>query len=215
MKDATTTDAGLGGNKKQATRQRLLDAAVASLIELGVARTTTLEVQRRAGASRGALLHHFPSHAVLLSATIAELVHRNDEAVRQAQSQMAAFSNPIERAIRTLTTMSVQPAFMAEIELWAAARTDPDLQTAIRNAEREARGERERVITELFSSVKDSPNFEAVMAMSIDFLRGMALSSVLTRNPEHHEKMIGHWLWAVEVLMQAPEPSRSRAGSIS
>lgn len=206
MQDATKTKATAPGQKKQATRLRLLDAAVASLIELGVARTTTLEVQRRAGSSRGALLHHFPSHAVLLSATIEELVRRNDLAVRQAQLDLAGCTNIVERAVRTLMAMSFQPAFMAEIELWAAARTDPDLQQAIRKAERDARAERERVIGELFSAVRENPNFAAVTALSVEFLRGLALSRVLTSDSSHQEKLTAQWVWAVEVLLQAPAP---------
>lgn len=190
--------------KKQATRQRLLDAAVSSLIELGVARTTTLEVQRRSGASRGALLHHFPTHAALLSATIAELVQRNDEAVRQAEAEMGSVPNPIERAIRTLAAMSLQPAYLAELELWAASRTDPDLQEAIRNAERAARGERERVISNLFSSIRDNPNFDAITSLSVEFLRGMALSSVLAQNPDRYERLIRQWIAAVETLLRTP-----------
>ncbi|HBN9788251.1 TPA: TetR/AcrR family transcriptional regulator [Pseudomonas aeruginosa] len=201
-----TTTSPAAPAKKLATRQRLLDAAVASLIELGVARTTTLEVQRRSGASRGALLHHFPSHAALLSATIEELVRRNDAAVCQAEAGLMEIANPLERSIRTLASMTLQPAFLAEIELWAAARTDPDLQAAIRSAERDARGERERVIAKLFSAVSSHPNFECVMALSVEFLRGMALSSVLTTNPEHTEKLIGQWLWAAETLLQPPRP---------
>ncbi|MGC9539725.1 helix-turn-helix domain-containing protein, partial [Streptomyces sp. UG1] len=47
--------------QREATRAQIVDAAVQSLIEVGVAATTTLEVQRRAGVSRGALLHHFPT----------------------------------------------------------------------------------------------------------------------------------------------------------
>ena len=42
--------------RRDETRRALLDAAVESLIEVGFARTTTLEVQRRANASRGAHL---------------------------------------------------------------------------------------------------------------------------------------------------------------
>src|SRR5947208_508598 len=41
--------------RRDETRRALLDAAVESLIEVGFARTTTLEVQRRANASRGSL----------------------------------------------------------------------------------------------------------------------------------------------------------------
>ncbi|MCY1268477.1 hypothetical protein D9M68_298890 [compost metagenome] len=191
-------------SKKLATRQRLLDAAVSSLIELGAAATTTLEVQRRSGASRGALLHHFPTHAALLSATIEELVRRNDEAVRQAELTMGDVLNPLERAIRILSSMSLQPAFLAELELWATSRTDSDLQAAIRGAERAARAERERVVESLFSAVRESPNYEAVKSLSLVFLRGMALSSVLVSSREYHEKLIAQWVRAVQVLLEAP-----------
>jgi AcrR family transcriptional regulator len=64
-------------------RHALLEAAVDSLVELGFARTTTLEVQRRAGVSRGALLHHFPSKAELLVATIAHLAERRGRDLKQ------------------------------------------------------------------------------------------------------------------------------------
>ncbi len=42
------------------TRRRLLDATVACLFERGYAGTTTTELARRAGVSRGAQMHHFP-----------------------------------------------------------------------------------------------------------------------------------------------------------
>lgn len=40
------------------TRERLLDATVQSLIDLGYAKTTTTVVCERAGLSRGAQVHH-------------------------------------------------------------------------------------------------------------------------------------------------------------
>ena len=49
------------------TRRVVLDATVACLTELGFAKTSTVEVQKRAGVSRGALLYHFPSKAGLLA----------------------------------------------------------------------------------------------------------------------------------------------------
>ena len=48
------------------SRLRILDAAVACLVESGYAGTTTLTIQARAGVSRGRLLHHFPSKETLL-----------------------------------------------------------------------------------------------------------------------------------------------------
>src|SRR5690349_12447170 len=85
-----------------AMRQRLLDAAVECLIELGVAATTTLAVQRRAGTSRGALLHHFPTHAALLAASVAELVKRNEQAVAASRAGNVQPDDPLRTAVNAL-----------------------------------------------------------------------------------------------------------------
>ena len=50
------------------SRARILEAAVACLVESGYAGATTLRIQARAGVSRGRLLHHFPSRDQLLVA---------------------------------------------------------------------------------------------------------------------------------------------------
>ena len=49
-----------------AMKQRLIDAAISSLIENGYAHTTSVEVCRRAGVTRGALNHHFADLPALL-----------------------------------------------------------------------------------------------------------------------------------------------------
>src|SRR5438128_4428078 len=79
--------------RREETRRALLDAAVESLIEVGFARTTTLEVQRRANVSRGALLHHFPSKAELLVAAVDHLAEMRAREMKAFASQL-----PPERA---------------------------------------------------------------------------------------------------------------------
>jgi AcrR family transcriptional regulator len=74
--------------RREETRRALLDAAVESLIEVGFARTTTLEVQRRAEVSRGALLHHFPSKAELLVATVDHLAEMRARELKAFASQL-------------------------------------------------------------------------------------------------------------------------------
>ncbi|MGO9254436.1 MAG: helix-turn-helix domain-containing protein, partial [Mycobacterium sp.] len=54
--------------RRQAAERKLLDATVSILIERGYAATTTLEVQKQAGVSRGVLLHYFGSRGELISA---------------------------------------------------------------------------------------------------------------------------------------------------
>jgi AcrR family transcriptional regulator len=110
-----------------AMRQRLLDAAVGCLIELGVAGTTTLAVQLKAGTSRGALLHHFPTHADLLAASVAELVKRNEQAVAASRTAGTQPNDKLRAAIGALAFAGRQPAYLAELEMWAMARTDARL----------------------------------------------------------------------------------------
>lgn len=186
---------------ERSIRDRILEAAIQSLIEQGAARTTTLEVQRKAEVSRGALLHHFPTHADLLSATVIDLVHRNEKSVFEMQEKLKSAPDAVERAIRALALMMAQPAFMAELELWALARTDEGLRAALLEVERDARKESERVLRTLFASVADRPGHDAVIAMTTDFLRGFVLSGVLRKNPVRRQQMISNWVRATQILL--------------
>jgi len=186
---------------ERSIRDRILDAAVQSLIEQGAARTTTLEVQRKAEVSRGALLHHFPTHAELLSATVTDLVRRNEQSVFELLDKLQSAPDAVERAIRALALMMAQPPFMAELELWTLARTDEGLREALLKVERDARKESERVLRALFAPVADRPGHDAVIAMTTDFLRGFVLSGVLRRNPVRRQQMISNWVRATQILL--------------
>lgn len=182
-------------------RQRVLDAAVASLIEQGSARTTTLEVQRRAGVSRGALLHHFPTHAALLAATVDELVRRNEQAVNDALAGLQGTDDPLERAIRALASATMQPAYLAELELWAVARCDAALRASLLPAERKARKASERVLQSIFGAAATEPATAAVIAMSLEFLRGLAVSGVLRSSAARRQQLITQWVAAAKLLL--------------
>lgn len=186
---------------ERSIRDRILEAAVQSLVGQGAARTTTLEVQRKAEVSRGALLHHFPTHADLLSATVMDLVRRNEKSVFEMLEKLQNAPDAVERAIRALALMMAQPAFMAELELWALARTDEGLREALLKVERDARKESERVLRTLFASVADRPGHDAVIAMTTEFLRGFVLSGVLRKNPVRRQQMISNWVRATQILL--------------
>ncbi|MDG5978200.1 TetR family transcriptional regulator [Hydrogenophaga taeniospiralis CCUG 15921] len=174
---------------------------MALLVEQGSARTTTLQVQQRADVSRGALLHHFPTHAALLSATVEELVRRNERAVQDSLAKLEGTQDATERAIRVLAVASTRPAYLAELELWAVARTDAELRAALLQAERTARKESERVLSSLFAATSDRPANATVMALTNEFVRGLALSSVL-RSPVRRQQLLAQWIRAARILLE-------------
>jgi AcrR family transcriptional regulator len=179
----------------------LLQAAVDTLIERGVACTTTLEVQQRAGVSRGNLLHHFATRADLLAATVAELVKRNEADLWREYERTDKALDPLAAAIRTLIAAGSSPSSVAELELWAVARTDAALRAMLRDAERRALKERERVMAALFAAVASRPGCALVVSLSIEFGRGIALSDVLRADPSSRDQLVEGWIAAARTII--------------
>ncbi|RKJ97324.1 TetR/AcrR family transcriptional regulator [Alicycliphilus denitrificans] len=203
-------DATAREQQRRATRARILSAAMGCLIDLGVARTTTLEVQRRAEVSRGALLHHFPTHADLMCALVETIVVRNEEAVARRLRRTSASADPVERAIRILVDSMQEPSSLAEIELWAVARTDSELRAALVAAERKALRDRKRVLDEIFAPLRQSPAYDLVVGTSLEFVRGLAVSGILRSNPESGAALVQQWVWAARQLLRL-DPSEPSA----
>lgn len=116
--------------RAQATRIRLLDATVEALVETGYAGTTTQEVRRRAGCSRGTLLYHFPKREDLL---VAALEHVLLSRVEGFVAEHHAHPTPdVDVFIQALWTRWQGPALIAWLELAVAARTNAALREPMR-----------------------------------------------------------------------------------
>lgn len=116
-----------------ATRKRLLDATIACLNEHGYAGTSTTLIAERAGVSRGAQLHHFPSKADLVLAAIEHVFERHRLAFRQAIQGVSGREDRIAAAIDLLwQAVSAEQTRHTWIELVVGTRTDPVLREKVR-----------------------------------------------------------------------------------
>lgn len=116
--------------RAQDTRLKLLDAAFESLVEVGYSGTTTQEVCRRAGASRGKLLHHFPSRIELVTAALEHVLIGRIEDFCTYATRPEGPPSPAE-LVELLWQTLQGPAFYAWLELTVAARTNPELLEAL------------------------------------------------------------------------------------
>jgi AcrR family transcriptional regulator len=133
-----------------ATRAALLDAAIDCLVERGYAATTTIETARRAGVSRGAQLHHFPTKADLLTSAVEHLFDRRRAEFLEAFEAIDPDADRLDASLDLLWSMFQGPAFVAWTELWVAARTDPELAAAVVAVERRFTSETRTMFAELF-----------------------------------------------------------------
>lgn len=166
----TTSDVKVSRTQAERTaamRGRLLDAAVESLVELGYARTSTQEIARRAGVSRGTQLHHFPTKESLVVAAVEYLVDKRLEEILTAEVDRG-------RGLEVLSDAFSAPLFYAALELWVAARTDPVLHAATVPLERKVSEALEFGSAELFGDRFDSESVE----LTIELVRGLAVSAL-------------------------------------
>ncbi|MCX5043523.1 TetR/AcrR family transcriptional regulator [Aldersonia sp. NBC_00410] len=136
--------------RTDATRRLLLDATFESLVEAGFKGTTTTAVAHRAGVSMGALLHHFPTKADLLTAAVVHSFDRRIEEFGLLMAGLDAAADKLDAAIDLLWSMYSRPTLTAWHELWVAARTDPALAAAVIEIDRQFMAASQRVYVELF-----------------------------------------------------------------
>lgn len=187
--------------RREETRRALLDAAVESLIEVGFARTTTLEVQRRANVSRGALLHHFPSKAELLVAAVNHLAEMRAREMKAFASQLPPEGPDAEHDPRTDVVLDLLwqcfsgTFFQVSMELRTAARTDPELRTVLTAAELALRNGILAQSRSLFGkTVAAHPNLERALDLTLQLMIGAAMTAVLhADNTGHLDHLIADW----------------------
>lgn len=111
-----------------ATRARLLEATVDCLCHFGHRGSSSAEICRRAGVSRGAQLHHFPTKAALFAAAVEHLFSERIQALDSALRAAAPGGDRLDTVLDELWSIYSSTALMAWLELVVVARTDPDLR---------------------------------------------------------------------------------------
>ena len=163
------------------TRAALLDATVQCLVERGYSRTTTTEVAHVAGLSPGALLHHFPTKADLLCAAVGHLFDQRNAEFRKAMADLPPGADRVDAAISLLWSNFSGATFIAWLELWIGARTDPTLAEAVVRLDREFMASSEETCRELFAeeAVANPDLPRLAIGLLFSLLDGLALGRLL------------------------------------
>lgn len=179
--------------RTRAMRARLLDATVELLVERGFAGTTTTLVSQRAGVSRGAQLHHFPAKNDLVVAAVEHIAEVRAAALREAAAMLPSGPRRTRQVLGMLADHATEPAFTAALELWVAARTDPDLLAAVAPLEVRIGRELHRVTAELLGADETRPGVRELLQGTLDLVRGLWLAATLSDDTRRRERILDHW----------------------
>ena len=189
--------------RTRAMRARLLEATIECLVERGFARTSTTLVSERAGVSRGAQLHHFPTKNALVVAAVEHLTE-----VRAAELGKAAAALPTGRrrtraVLQMLADHFTSPVFTAALELWVAARTDETLLAAVAPLEQRVGRETHRLTVDLLDADESRPGVRELVQATLDLVRGLGLAGTITDDARRRARILGRWAVTLDAALDA------------
>jgi AcrR family transcriptional regulator len=193
MTDVSTTSRVPQEQRTRVMRQRLLDATVECLVEFGWSGTSTTLVSQRAGVSRGAQLHHFPTKADLVLAAVEHLSDARRQELRAAAAELPTGRRRTRAVLEMLATHFTGPVFAAALELWVAARTDEALREAVGPLEQRLGRETHRSTVELLGVDESQPGVREVVQATLDLVRGLGLADTITDDARRRNRILDEW----------------------
>ncbi|TCO56550.1 TetR/AcrR family transcriptional regulator [Actinocrispum wychmicini] len=178
--------------RRERTREALLDATIDCLVELGYSGTTVHEICRRAGLSRGAQQHHFTTKAELMAAAVEHLVQRLRDEVAGSIT-LPPGPETVGVAIDLLWCGFSGKLSTAALELWVAARTDEELRRSMLPVDRALA----RSTLDLYRAAagEDLPadRLETLFWLTLNVTRGLALDAMIGGDPDRRARLLDEW----------------------
>ncbi len=195
--------------RTRAMRTRLLEATVDLLVERGWSGTSTTLVSRRAGVSRGAQLHHFPTKNDLVLAAVSHLSEVRGRELAEAARNLPTGRRRTRAVLDMLGDHFAGPVFTAALELWVAARTEPTLLAALAPLEQRIGRETHRLTVELLGVDESRPGVRELVQGTLDLVRGLGLANTISDDTARRRRILDEWARTLDArIRDTSEESR-------
>ncbi len=197
--------------RTRAMRLRLLEATVELLVERGWSGTSTTLVSQRAGVSRGAQLHHFPTKNDLVLAAVEHLSEVRGRELAEAATNLPSGRRRTRAVLEMLADHFTSPVFTAALELWVAARTDPTLLAAVAPLEQRIGREIHRRTVELLAVDEKQPGVRELVQATLDLVRGLGLANTISDDTTRRKRILDEWARTLDArIRDSSEPEEAR-----
>lgn len=188
-------------DRTRAMRARLLEATVELLVERGFTGTSTTLVSERAGVSRGAQLHHFPTKNDLVVAAVEHLTELRGAELAEAVAALPEGRRTTRAVLRMLGDHFASPVFAAALELWVAARTDEALLAAVAPLEQRVGRETHRLTVAALGADESRPGVRELVQATLDLVRGLGLAQTITDDTARRARILDAWADVLDAEM--------------
>ena len=180
-------------DRSRATRQRLLEAAIECLADVGWAGSTVAVVAERAGVSRGAAQHHFPTREDLFAASVEYVSEMRTQLIRAHSADLPTGSARTRAVVELVVRMYTGQTFRAALQLWVAASSDPQLREQVVPLEAHVGREAHQLALELLGVDESVPGVRETVQATLDLARGLGLANLLTDDGKRRARIVERW----------------------
>ncbi|PAU79428.1 TetR/AcrR family transcriptional regulator [Halomonas salipaludis] len=180
--------------RSRQTQSRVTQATIECILEKGIRATSTVDVARQAGVSRGALVHHYPSKTSLMQAALEDLLNREVESVRDMAKKVKAGELNFDNFLVALHEHFKGDMYMVTLEYLTNARTDPDIMEVLVPLASKFNDSLERIWEHLVASAEHTSHQKRVaLNATLCMMRGMGAQSIWRDDPELYRDMLVFW----------------------
>jgi AcrR family transcriptional regulator len=180
-------------DRSRLTRRRLLDATVDSLAQAGWTATSVAMVAARAGVSRGAAQHHFPTRESLFEAAVDHIGQRRLAELKRAATDLPDGPARTEAVLTVLVSCYTGPLFRAALQIWTAASSEPALRAQLVPLEAELGRRTHALAVELLGADETVAGVRETVQATLDLARGLGLADVLHDDSRRRRRVIRQW----------------------
>lgn len=190
------------------TSARLMEATIDLLYENGITRATTPEIARKAGVSRGALTHHFPTRDSIITSSIERMLALVNEDMARFGQNFAVNGGSSDEIVDYLWSVMSDRLFYVTLEYLPEARHNEEFKQQLVPVVREFHAGLDRIWTELADRTGVAPDLARnMMNGTMCFIRGMIAQTVLRDDPAYYEGLLTFWKQQVRQQFPIAKPS--------
>ena len=191
-------------DRSRATRQRLLESTIDCLATVGWTVTTVAVTAERAGVSRGAAQHHFPTREDLITAALDYMFDSRIAELRAQASGLPDGPGRTELVVIRMTDCFTGPLFKASLQVWTAAAADEALKRRIVPLEARFGRVAHQLTIELLGADDSDPVTHRLVQATLDLARGLGLAHVLTDDSARRASIVRQWAATLDAAVARP-----------
>jgi AcrR family transcriptional regulator len=176
------------------TRERLISATLEVIYDVGYHAATTQEIATRAKVSRGALLHHFPTRADIISAAMEALLDDGTTEIRKVAQEMRSGEVTLDAFVDFLWSLFSDRFFYLSLEMITEARNDDELRERMIPVVKRFHEALDAIWVE-FCDADKRPARQAriILNLTVCLVRGMGVQTVLRPEPGYYRDLLEAW----------------------